>query len=312
MNEQVLLDEIWHMDDKTILRAAYEITKLLLKINDIIPKKWRLKQIDSSRYRVYLAKFMKESIGSFRQFYVELDYKDISEAEILRIGKLRTLRFTKSEIEDRVEYYRVMRAEILSMPKHPVYIVGRGPWRRTPFGTDKYCLHIGVAYYWRLDWDLIYSYEEYEKKHGKINANWFSEMKRIWLEDSSFNMLDKNKLRSIRKLIWKFASKTYQGLLRGLRAVEKANEELNIDYLHLWIDYSVKTPWLGCSIDATQMTVRELLKVLPERIKAVSFILKKLEEVYRAKPYYQVDQILGRTGIYIGPYAHQWTIAEWR
>ena len=78
MNEEVSLDEIWHIDDKTILRAAYEITKLLLRVNDIVPKKWRLKQIDSSRYRVYLAKFMKESIGSFRQFYVELDYKDIS------------------------------------------------------------------------------------------------------------------------------------------------------------------------------------------------------------------------------------------
>ena len=59
------------------------------------------------------------------------------------------------------------------------------------------------------------------------------------------------------------------------------------------------------------MTIGEVLEILPERIKAVSVILSKLEEVYRGKIYYLVDRLTGLVGIYIGPYKCKWIIAEW-
>ena len=45
------------------------------------------------------------------------------------------------------------------------------------------------------------------------------------------------------------------------------NQELGIDYLRLWTN--IETAWLGCEIDTTEMTIGEVLEILPERIKAV-------------------------------------------
>jgi len=60
------------------------------------------------------------------------------------------------------------------------------------------------------------------------------------------------------------------------------------------------------------MTIREVLEILSERIRAVPIILSKLEEVYRGKTYYLVDRLTGLVGIYIGPYKYKWIIAEWQ
>jgi len=60
------------------------------------------------------------------------------------------------------------------------------------------------------------------------------------------------------------------------------------------------------------MTIGEVLEILSKRFRAVPIILSKLKEVYRGKIYYLVDRLTGLVGIYIGSYAHQWTIAEWR
>ena len=308
LHEEGLLDEVWHSSREAVFRTAYEVAKLLLEMNSLAPRRWRIKSINRDVYELYLAGLVVECDNYYKSFVVGLDFSKIDRLDIIRIRRLRTYRVIRLGSPGEERYVSIERADVLSMPKYPVRICSLNE-ENTPYGEDKWCIDVRVAIYPRLDDELDMALSEYEEKYGKLFDGWprlSAKLKGVWLENCFFNSLDRRKLR----LIKKFAPKTYQALLRGLRAVERANEELGVEYLKLWAHE--EAAWLGWNTDATGMSIRELLSMLPERIKAVSLILRKLEEVYRMKIYYERDPLFGRSGIYIGPRTHRWIIAQWR
>jgi len=306
--EDELLDEIWHSSREAVFRTAYEIAKLLLEINDLAPRRCKIKPVNKDTYELYLAEFVAECRNHYKTFVVELNFSKIDRLGIIRTGRQRIYRIAKPESPEDEKYTKTIRANVLSMPKYPVTICSIHE-KNTPYGEERWCIDVSVADYIRLDDELDMALSEYERRHGEIFGGWSKladKLEEVWLENCFFNSLDRRKLR----LIKKFAPKTHQALLRGLRAVERANEELGVGYLKLWAHE--EAAWLGWNTDATGMSIRELLSILPERIRAVSLILRKLEEVYRMKIYYERDPLFGRSGIYIGPRAHRWIIAQWR
>jgi len=311
VENETLLDEIWYSSKETILRTVYEVAKLLLKMNNLAPKRWRLKCIDRvfGTYELYLTRLSIKCSNNYRYFGVGLDFKKLVKLDVIRIERPKTYRIIKIETESgKEDFIFIRRANILSMPKYPVLIRGAYGEENTPFRKGKGIISVNIAVYPSLDDELDIARSEYEKKYGKLFGSWdelYDRLEDKWLENFSFNYLNRRKLR----LIKKFAPKVYQQLLKGLRATEKANQELGIDDLRLWTN--IEVAWLGCEIDTTEMTIGEVLEILPERIKAVSIIPSKMEEVYRRKIYYQIDPLTGHIGIYIGPYTHQWIIAEW-
>ena len=310
VEDETLLDEVWYSSKETTLRTAYEAAKLLLKMNNLAPKRLRLKHIGDGffkTYELYLAVLNMRYSSNYKYFGVGLDFEKLIKLDVVRVDRLKTYRIIKVKTEaGKEDHIFIYRANVLSMPKYPIFIRGMNGEERAPFRKGKATIGVIIADYKSLDDEIDIAHSEYEKKYGKkLFSGWgelYDRLKDVWLEKFSFNYLDRRKLR----LIKEFAPKTYRLLLNGLRAVEKANQELGIDYLRLWTN--IETAWLGCEIDTTEMTIGEVLEILPERIKAVSVIISKLEEVYKRKIYYQLDRLTGGIGIYIGPYTHQWII----
>ena len=125
VEDETLLDEVWYSSKETILRTAYEVAKLLLKMNNLAPKRWRLKCIDRvfGTYELYLTRLSIKCSSNYRYFGVGLDFKKLVKLDVIRIERPKTYRIIKIETESgKEDFIFIRRANILSMLKYPVLI----------------------------------------------------------------------------------------------------------------------------------------------------------------------------------------------
>ena len=136
VEDETLLDKVWYSSKETTLRTAYEAAKLLLKMNNLAPKRWRLKCIDRvfGTYELYLALFNMRYSSNYRYFGVGLDFEKLIKLDVVRMDRLRTYRIIKIKTEaGKEDHIFIYRANVLSMPKYPVFIRGMNGEERAPF-----------------------------------------------------------------------------------------------------------------------------------------------------------------------------------
>ena len=244
----------WHSNIDTTKELISRIAKYLLKINQLETENIELRRAPE-RYREY-----------------GIEYTIGSTAVYMRPPQDVIYRFVIKPL-----YEEICKRGIFP-PRYPISIGGEYI-DSMPFGKNRWIIFTGAAFLPYLMEYIIDEYLQWHRKHPiyedvmefrkAIEERWFE-------KDYEGNMIKREDLEILKDL----APDLYRELKHGIEAVERTNSEMGEELVNLWAWRDMKAVTMDSIIDATDMSIEEVMERIPKMVEAAAMAQRKLIEVY--------------------------------
>ena len=245
----------WYDNAQTIEELVFRISEYLIEVNGLRKESTRVEKAPEE-YRKYGMDYIMDSIGI-----------------LLRCPKdIRLLEFHIKPLYDRLCKRGIF------PPKYPISIGGEFI-ASLPFGKDKWIIYVVAAILPYLGEYLIDEWMEHHKKQSTYRdiMEFKESIRKKWLKGNyEGNILRKEDLEILKDL----APDLYRELKHGIEAVERTNSEIGEELVNLWAWQIMKSISMICILDATDMSIEEVMERIPKMVEAAAIAQRKLIEVY--------------------------------
>ncbi|RLE87574.1 MAG: hypothetical protein DRJ49_06265, partial [Thermoprotei archaeon] len=245
----------WHDNAQTIKELVFRISEYLLEVNGLRKESTGVERAPEE-YQEYGINYTMDSIGIF-----------------LRCPEdIRLCEFHIKPLYDK------LCKRGLFPPEYPVSIGGEFIVS-LPFGEDRWVIYVVAAILPYLGEYLIDEWMEYHKKQSTYRdiMEFKESIRKRWLKgDYEGNIIRKEDLEILKDP----APDLYRELRHGIEAVERTNSEIGDKLVNLWAWQIMKSISMICMLDATNMSIEEVMERIPKMVEAAAIAQRKLIEVY--------------------------------